>query len=60
MVRRSVQHSNIDTAVLVSGPFFVEPSDADLKGLVVFVWVGLFFPGTVALLSHRCSTMQGF
>ena len=60
MVRRSVQHSNIDTAVLVSGPVFRRAERCRSERLGCVRLGRTIFPGTVALLSDRCSTMQGF
>jgi drug/metabolite transporter (DMT)-like permease len=40
-------------------PFFVDPSDSDLRAVVLFACVGLFFPGTVALLNFESNRLMG-
>jgi drug/metabolite transporter (DMT)-like permease len=40
-------------------PFFVHPSDGNLKAGVLFACVGLFFPGTVALLNFESNRLMG-
>jgi drug/metabolite transporter (DMT)-like permease len=40
-------------------PFFVDPSDSNLKAVVLFACVGLFFPGTVALLNFESNRLMG-
>ena len=40
-------------------PFLVDPSSADLKAVVLFAGVGLFFPGTVALLNFESNRLMG-
>jgi drug/metabolite transporter (DMT)-like permease len=40
-------------------PFFVDPSGANLKAIVLFASVGLFFPGTVALLNFESNRLMG-
>jgi drug/metabolite transporter (DMT)-like permease len=56
---RGDQHSNVDAAVLVSRPFFVDPGDGNLKAVVLFACVGLFFPGAVALLNFESNRLMG-
>jgi hypothetical protein len=41
------------------GPFFVDPSGGNLKALALFACVGLFFPGTVALLNFESNRLMG-
>ena len=53
------QHSDIDAAVLVPAPFFVDPRDGNLKAVALFACVGLFFPGTVALLNFESNRLMG-
>jgi drug/metabolite transporter (DMT)-like permease len=40
-------------------PFFVDPSEGNLKAIVLFACVGLFFPGTVALLNFESNRLMG-
>jgi drug/metabolite transporter (DMT)-like permease len=40
-------------------PFFVDPSDGNLKAVVLFGCVGLFFPGAVALLNFESNRLMG-
>jgi drug/metabolite transporter (DMT)-like permease len=40
-------------------PFFVDPSGGNLKAIVLFACVGLFFPGTVALLNFESNRLMG-
>ena len=40
-------------------PFFVDPSDGNLKAVALFAGVGLFFPGTVALLNFESNRLMG-
>ena len=40
-------------------PFFVDPSDGNLKAVVLFACVGLFFPGAVALLNFESNRLMG-
>ena len=40
-------------------PFFVDPSDGNLRSVVLFACVGLFFPGTVALLNFESNRLMG-
>ena len=40
-------------------PFFVDPSDGNLRAVVLFACVGLFFPGTVALLNFESNRLMG-
>jgi len=40
-------------------PFFVDPGDSNLKAVVLFACVGLFFPGTVALLNFESNRLMG-
>src|SRR6201997_4215746 len=40
-------------------PFFVDPSDASLKAVVLFACVGLFFPGAAALLNFESNRLMG-
>jgi drug/metabolite transporter (DMT)-like permease len=40
-------------------PFFVDPSGGSLKAIVLFACVGLFFPGTVALLNFESNRVMG-
>ena len=40
-------------------PFFVTPSTGDLKAIVLFACVGLFFPGTAALLNFESNRLMG-
>ena len=40
-------------------PFFVQPSDGNLKAGVLFACIGLFFPGTVALLNFESNRLMG-
>jgi drug/metabolite transporter (DMT)-like permease len=40
-------------------PFFVDPSNGDLKAVVLFALVGLFFPGAVALLNFESNRLMG-
>ena len=40
-------------------PFFVDPSDSNLKAVILFACVGLFFPGTVALLNFESNRLMG-
>jgi len=39
--------------------FFVDPSDGNLKAVALFACVGLFFPGTVALLNFESNRLMG-
>jgi drug/metabolite transporter (DMT)-like permease len=56
---RGDQHSNVDTALLVSFPIFLDASKGDLKALVLFAGVGLFFPGVAALLNFESNRLLG-
>jgi drug/metabolite transporter (DMT)-like permease len=56
---RGNQHSDVDAALLVSRPIFVDPGDGNLKAIVLFAFVGLFFPGTVALLNFESNRLMG-
>ena len=40
-------------------PFFVHPSDGNLKAVALFACIGLFFPGTVALLNFESNRLMG-
>ena len=40
-------------------PFFVDPSNGNLKAVALFACVGLFFPGTVALLHFESNRLMG-
>jgi drug/metabolite transporter (DMT)-like permease len=40
-------------------PFFVDPSGGNLKALVLFACVGLFFPGAAALLNFESNRLMG-
>jgi drug/metabolite transporter (DMT)-like permease len=40
-------------------PFFVDPRDGNLKAVALFACVGLFFPGTVALLNFESNRLMG-
>jgi drug/metabolite transporter (DMT)-like permease len=40
-------------------PFFVDPSDCNLKAVVLFACVGLFFPGAAALLNFESNRLLG-
>ena len=40
-------------------PFFVDPSDGNPKAVALFACVGLFFPGTVALLNFESNRLMG-
>src|SRR3984893_7091820 len=40
-------------------PFFVDPSGASLKAIVLFACVGLFFPGAAALLNFESNRLMG-
>ena len=40
-------------------PFFVDPSDGNLKAVVLFACVGLFFPGAAALLNFESNRLMG-
>jgi drug/metabolite transporter (DMT)-like permease len=40
-------------------PFFVDPSAGDLKAVVLFACVGLFFPGAAALLNFESNRLLG-
>jgi drug/metabolite transporter (DMT)-like permease len=40
-------------------PFFVDPSDANLKAVILFACVGLFFPGAAALLNFESNRLMG-
>jgi drug/metabolite transporter (DMT)-like permease len=40
-------------------PFFVDPSDGNLKAVVLFACVGLVFPGAVALLNFESNRLMG-
>jgi len=40
-------------------PFFIDPSGGNLKAIVLFACVGLFFPGTVALLNFESNRVMG-
>jgi drug/metabolite transporter (DMT)-like permease len=40
-------------------PFFVNPSDGNLKAVVLFGCVGLLFPGAVALLNFESNRLMG-
>ena len=56
---RGDQHSDIDAALLVSRPIFVDPSTGNLKAIVLFACVGLFFPGAAALLNFESNRLLG-
>jgi drug/metabolite transporter (DMT)-like permease len=40
-------------------PFYVDPSESSMKAIVLFAFVGLFFPGTVALLNFESNRLMG-
>jgi drug/metabolite transporter (DMT)-like permease len=40
-------------------PFFVDPREGNLGAVVLFACVGLFFPGTVALLNFEANRLMG-
>jgi drug/metabolite transporter (DMT)-like permease len=40
-------------------PFFVDPSHGDLRAVVLFACVGLFFPGAAALLNFESNRLLG-
>jgi drug/metabolite transporter (DMT)-like permease len=40
-------------------PFFVDPSDGNLKAVALFASVGLFFPGAAALLNFESNRLLG-
>jgi drug/metabolite transporter (DMT)-like permease len=40
-------------------PFFVDPGDGNLKAVVLFACVGLFFPGAAALLNFESNRLMG-
>jgi drug/metabolite transporter (DMT)-like permease len=40
-------------------PFFVDPSDGDLRAVILFACVGLFFPGAAALLNFESNRLLG-
>jgi drug/metabolite transporter (DMT)-like permease len=40
-------------------PFFMDPSDGNLRAVALFACVGLFFPGTVALLNFESNRVMG-
>jgi drug/metabolite transporter (DMT)-like permease len=40
-------------------PFYVDPSESKMKEIVLFAFVGLFFPGTVALLNFESNRLMG-
>jgi drug/metabolite transporter (DMT)-like permease len=40
-------------------PFFVDPSDGDLKAVALFACVGLVFPGAAALLNFESNRLMG-
>jgi drug/metabolite transporter (DMT)-like permease len=40
-------------------PFFVDPSDGNLKAVGLFACVGLFFPGAAALLNFGSNRLLG-
>src|ERR1700758_2248225 len=40
-------------------PFFVDPSDGDLKAVILFACVGLFFLGVGALLNFESNRLLG-
>jgi drug/metabolite transporter (DMT)-like permease len=40
-------------------PFFVNPSNGNLKAVILFAGVGLFFPGIVALLNFESNRLMG-
>jgi len=40
-------------------PFIVDPSDGDLRAVVLFACVGLFFPGAAALLNFESNRLLG-
>jgi drug/metabolite transporter (DMT)-like permease len=40
-------------------PFFVDPSDASLKAVILFACIGLLFPGAVALLNFESNRLMG-
>ena len=43
----------------MSRPFFVDPSESSVKAIILFACVGLFFPGTVALLNFESNRLFG-
>jgi drug/metabolite transporter (DMT)-like permease len=40
-------------------PFFVDPSDGNLKAVALFACIGLLFPGAVALLNFESNRLMG-
>jgi drug/metabolite transporter (DMT)-like permease len=40
-------------------PLYLDPSQGNLKAVVLFAGVGLFFPGTVALLNFESNRLMG-
>jgi hypothetical protein len=40
-------------------PFFVNPPNGNLKAVALFACIGLFFPGTVALLHFESNGLMG-
>jgi drug/metabolite transporter (DMT)-like permease len=40
-------------------PFFVDPSNGNLKAVVLFACIGLFFPGAAALLNFESNRLMG-
>src|ERR1700730_14661704 len=40
-------------------PFFVDPSDGDVKAVALFACVGLVFPGAAALLNFESNRLMG-
>ena len=40
-------------------PFFVDPSHGNVKAIVLFACVGLFFPGAAALLNFESNRLLG-
>ena len=40
-------------------PFFVDPRNGNLKAVALFACIGLFFPGTVALLNFESNRLMG-
>jgi drug/metabolite transporter (DMT)-like permease len=40
-------------------PFFVDPSDGNLKAIVLFACIGLCFPGAAALLNFESNRLMG-
>jgi drug/metabolite transporter (DMT)-like permease len=42
-----------------AAPFFVDPATADVAAVGLFACIGLFFPGTVALLNFESNRLIG-